>query len=331
MVGLDIGTGASCIYPLLGVRTISQCTFVGTDINKESVSVAADNVASNGLEDKIKLYLVEDRNIKLPLEANGFPLPPTNVDGLAFAFCMCNPPFYRDQQERQQLAKMKECPPTLNTIGKDDELYTAGGEEEFLSGLVDESVRARKRIRWFSTMVGKKTTLALLKSKARSAGATFIREGLLVPGKTARWVLAWTFVEQTRFSLELPQSNIADACKWLERAFGDLGIAMDKLPNNDTLDPAMPYYMCAALEKSWTRQWRRQQKAQKAATGEPSRVVTGKDSTTTKAPELKLRVVVGNNDKSSNSTRIDMFLEPGYSSNVIKSLHGHLLKKIRDN
>ncbi|PIA15946.1 S-adenosyl-L-methionine dependent methyltransferase, partial [Coemansia reversa NRRL 1564] len=193
LVGLDIGTGASCIYPLLGVRAMSQCTFIGTDINKESISVASDNVKSNGLEDKIKLYLVNDPNTKLPLNSENFPFPSTNIDEMTLAFCMCNPPFYKDQQERQRLAKIKDCPPTLNTIGKDNELYTTGGEEVFLSGLVDESVRMGKRIRWYSTMVGKKTTLALLKAKIRNIGATFIREGLLVPGKTARWVIAWTF------------------------------------------------------------------------------------------------------------------------------------------
>ncbi|KAJ2079611.1 hypothetical protein H4R24_003652 [Coemansia sp. RSA 988] len=332
-VGLDIGTGASCIYPLLGVRTMPQCTFVGTDINKESISVATNNVASNGLENRIKLYLVEDRNIKLPLDADNFPLPLINDDGLAFAFCMCNPPFYRDQQERHRLAKMKDCPPTLSTTGKDDELYTTGGEEEFLSGLVAESESVGKRIRWFSTMVGKKTTLAFLRSKIRKAGATFIREGLLAPSKTTRWVLAWTFFEQTRFSLDFPQSNVVDASKWLERSFGDLGIVMDKMPYEISAEAALPYYMCTAPEKSWTRQWRRQQKAHNAQTGGSPRVtIGGNDGTAeTKSPELQFRVVVGNNNNSLGSTSIDMYLEPGYSSNIIKSLHGHLLKKIRDN
>ncbi|KAJ2877606.1 hypothetical protein H4R27_006145, partial [Coemansia aciculifera] len=66
---------------------------------------------------------------------------------------------------------MKREAPSLNTIAKDDELYTEGGEERFLSRLVDESVVCAKRIKWYTTMVGKKNTLALLKTKLRGAGA----------------------------------------------------------------------------------------------------------------------------------------------------------------
>ncbi|KAJ1718779.1 hypothetical protein LPJ53_006317, partial [Coemansia erecta] len=53
LVGLDIGTGASCIYPLLGVRVLSGASFVATDINQESVDVANENVAKNQMIERI--------------------------------------------------------------------------------------------------------------------------------------------------------------------------------------------------------------------------------------------------------------------------------------
>ncbi|KAJ2013042.1 hypothetical protein GGI14_005563 [Coemansia sp. S680] len=171
LTGLDIGTGASCIYPLLGARYLSQCKFVGTDINEESVAIASQNVDQNELHDIIKVFLNTDRHTTLPLDALDFPLPNMDIEGSNFAFCMCNPPFYESIDERLRLRQMKRGAPSLNTIAKDDELYTEGGEESFLSRLVDESVLCAKRIKWYTTMVGKKNTLALLKTKLRGAGA----------------------------------------------------------------------------------------------------------------------------------------------------------------
>ncbi|KAJ2859426.1 hypothetical protein GGH94_006113, partial [Coemansia aciculifera] len=171
LTGLDIGTGASCIYPLLGARYLPQCKFVGTDINEESVAIASQNVDQNELHSRIKVFLNTDRLTTLPLDAVDFPLPDVDVEGSRFAFCMCNPPFYENINERLRLRQMKREAPSLNTIAKDDELYTEGGEERFLSRLVDESVVCAKRIKWYTTMVGKKNTLALLKTKLRGAGA----------------------------------------------------------------------------------------------------------------------------------------------------------------
>ncbi len=50
---VSVGTGASCIYPLLGTR-LNGWSFLATDIDKESVAVAKENVARNGLAHKIK-------------------------------------------------------------------------------------------------------------------------------------------------------------------------------------------------------------------------------------------------------------------------------------
>ena len=67
--GLDIGTGASAIYPLLLSKTeFSTCThedesrskweFLGTDIDPQSIQCANQNIAANGLTDTIQVALV---------------------------------------------------------------------------------------------------------------------------------------------------------------------------------------------------------------------------------------------------------------------------------
>lgn len=47
------GTGASCIFPLLGVRSYGW-TFVATEIDPESVESAANNVNSNQLQQMVR-------------------------------------------------------------------------------------------------------------------------------------------------------------------------------------------------------------------------------------------------------------------------------------
>jgi len=60
--GLDIGTGCSCIYPLLLSRNIftegKQWQFLATDIDPFLIECAKENVNANHLQDVIQLALV---------------------------------------------------------------------------------------------------------------------------------------------------------------------------------------------------------------------------------------------------------------------------------
>ena len=50
---LPTGTGASCIYPLLGIR-LNGWKFLATDVDEKAVGYAQANVSRNGLDDKIE-------------------------------------------------------------------------------------------------------------------------------------------------------------------------------------------------------------------------------------------------------------------------------------
>jgi hypothetical protein len=50
-----VGVGASCIYPLLGCRVQPSWSFVGTDIDLDSIASSRLNVCNNGLEGSIEL------------------------------------------------------------------------------------------------------------------------------------------------------------------------------------------------------------------------------------------------------------------------------------
>ena len=48
-----IGTGASCVYPILGCRK-NGWTFVASEVDELNYKTATSNVARNGMVDQIK-------------------------------------------------------------------------------------------------------------------------------------------------------------------------------------------------------------------------------------------------------------------------------------
>ncbi|KAI9819314.1 MAG: hypothetical protein M1832_004019 [Thelocarpon impressellum] len=102
VVGLDIGTGASCIYPLLGCSQRPKWMFAGTDVDEKSLQYARENIARNGLETRVKLVRSEPDSPLIPLDLLGL----ESID-----FTMCNPPFYESADEMLSLAKQKQRPP----------------------------------------------------------------------------------------------------------------------------------------------------------------------------------------------------------------------------
>ena len=53
--GLDIGTGATAVYPLLATKHLGW-SMVGTEASPESLATARANVARNYLEEKVFLF-----------------------------------------------------------------------------------------------------------------------------------------------------------------------------------------------------------------------------------------------------------------------------------
>ncbi|KAJ2496764.1 hypothetical protein GGH96_005599 [Coemansia sp. RSA 1972] len=298
---LDVGCGASCIYPLLGTRVMG-CEFVGTDINATSIETARKNVERNA-GTNIQLFLNKDAQVTLPICAEGFPQGEEYGDGSVFTFSMCNPPFYSSREEQMRLRGIKHKKPGLETQGHDDELFTEGGEEEFLNRMVDESAKLGACIKWYSTLVGKKSTLAGLKTRIRQTPNVHIREGTLVQGKTTRWVVAWSFLGQTRFCLDKLPLDQEATMKWFNDVMSELRVQVQH---------AEKCVVCEAREKTWTRQWRRQQQLNKTENVETDVL-------------LKFTAVyVSNNDES----QINLYLEPGFQSNLLMSLYNHLTRRV---
>lgn len=113
---------------------------------------------------------------------------------------MCNPPFYASQEELEDSAKAKSKPPNSVCAGSANEMVTEGGEVVFVSKILSESLVLRERVRWYTSMLGKLSSLPPLIEKLRAVGCTnwVVTELLQGSGKdkgkgTRRWVLGWSW------------------------------------------------------------------------------------------------------------------------------------------
>ncbi len=185
-MGLDIGTGASCIYPLLGCASNPAWTFTATDIDAKSLDFAKRNIELNNLDSRITI---------LPTTPDDPLIPPEAVRvGNTLDFCMCNPPFYSSKEELEDGAKTKARPANSVCTGSANEMVVQGGEVAFISRIIEESLTLRKRVRWYTSMVGKLGTLIPLIERLMKEECTNWAVSELVQGaKTRRWVLAWSW------------------------------------------------------------------------------------------------------------------------------------------
>lgn len=183
LAGLDIGTGASCIYPLLGA-TQRPWSFIATDIDDKSLACARRNVALNGLEGRVNLIRRDPGEKLIPDEAVAAPV----------TFVMTNPPFYRDEAEMLRGAGEKKRPPFSACTGSAMEMVTEGGEVAFVERILAESLVLRDRIQWYTAMLGFLSSVSSIVGKLREHGINNYAVTEFVQGnKTRRWAVGWSF------------------------------------------------------------------------------------------------------------------------------------------
>ncbi|CAM9372156.1 unnamed protein product [Chrysoparadoxa australica] len=222
--GVDIGTGASCIYPLLGERT-QGWKFLAVDTDATSIAWATKNVAANALKGMIEVHashspahfspthtyplvsfssssLSPSRSQSQPHSTDTAQSGPLSValSGAAgtFDFSMTNPPFFGDVSE----AGGKPSSSTSAAM-TEREVACEGGEVAFVGAIIEDSIRLKDRVRWCTTMLGKKGSLSKLASKLRSAGVTNVRAAEFCQGRIKRWGLGWSFTNEGE-GVEMP-------------------------------------------------------------------------------------------------------------------------------
>ena len=192
--GLDIGTGASLIYPILAVREYGW-RMVGVDVDERSLKVAGAIIKFNqsALGGRISLR----RQPQKTAVFHGVVGPEET-----FTFTMCNPPFFEDtaaagaaaQRKWEKLGKASpRAEATLNFGGSVSELSTPGGEPAFLRRMIRESADYRNQVKWFTTLVSKKGYLRIADQELARLGHPRTEILPIGQGGKRRRILCWTF------------------------------------------------------------------------------------------------------------------------------------------
>lgn len=189
---MDIGVGANCIYPIIGVSEYGW-QFVASDVSTASFDAASAIVQGNTLlKDHVFLRFQENPRSFLK-----------NIvqEGERFDAVICNPPFFKSEVETikqttrklKNLGKDEQQKPIRNFGGQQTELWFDGGELRFISLYIKESFYFARQAGWFTTLVSNQDNLKPLKRLLTKTGAKEQRVIHMAQGNKASRILAWKF------------------------------------------------------------------------------------------------------------------------------------------
>lgn len=193
ITGLDIGVGASLIYPMIGASEY-QWRFIGSDISDVSLASAQHIIDQNDiLKGPIELRLQEDSNYIL----NNILGPNEKVD-----FTLSNPPFHATIAEAKKgirrkvmnLTGKKTINPSQNFAGIPKELVYEGGEYAFIKNLINESKNFAQNCFWFTTLISKQDNVAKIRRMLEQSSVTDLRTIRMGTSNKSTRIMAWTFL-----------------------------------------------------------------------------------------------------------------------------------------
>lgn len=200
ILGLDIGVGANCIYPLIG-SSVYDWSFVATDINIKALENCAKILENNP-------QIAENISLQQQLNAR-FIFKDIIEPEDKFHFTMCNPPFHKSNEDAKKgtLRKLNNlrlqknnANKTLNFGGISDELWCDGGELKFITQMIHESAKYGHQVLWFTTLVSKKEHLKSLYKSLEKVNSIQIKTIEMHQGQKTSRILAWTFVSENQLN-----------------------------------------------------------------------------------------------------------------------------------
>ena len=197
IIGLDIGIGSNCIYPIIG-NSVYDWSFVGTDIDENAIQNCKKIIEQNPkLIDAVSLQLQIDsrfifKNIILTEDK--------------FAFTICNPPFHNSKEEATKssirkvnnLQEIRTKNPVLNFGGQNAELWCDGGEIGFITQMIYESAKYPMQVLWFTTLVSKKENLPSIYKTLNKVAAVEVKTMDMAQGQKTSRIVAWTFLSEVQ-------------------------------------------------------------------------------------------------------------------------------------
>ncbi|MEQ2158718.1 Methyltransferase-like protein 16, partial [Goodea atripinnis] len=163
--------------------------FLATEVDDICFDYAKKNVVQNHLSDLVKVVKVPQKTLLMDALKE--------ETEIIYDFCMCNPPFFANQLEAKGVnsRNSRRPPPSSVNTGGVTEIMAEGGELEFVKRIIHDSLQLKKRLRWYSCMLGKKCSLAPLKEELRKQGVPKVTHTEFCQGRTMRWALAWSFYD----------------------------------------------------------------------------------------------------------------------------------------
>lgn len=187
---LDIGTGANCIYPLVGASQF-KWDFVATDIDELAVSYAKKNASSKFFTSKVDVRLQKHDNMIFKDVVD---------ESEEFDAVICNPPFYRSRDEavlstrkKNTKLKIKGQRDTRNFGGMHKEVWCKGGERSFIGKMIFESSKTPKLATWFTTLVSQSDNVSFLKKELSKVSPSKVEVIDMEQGGKKTRILAWQF------------------------------------------------------------------------------------------------------------------------------------------
>jgi 23S rRNA (adenine1618-N6)-methyltransferase len=158
---------------------------IGTDIDPQNFSYANQNIERNDLASRIrtKLNTLEDALIA-----------PGAFDLDKLDFVMCNPPFYSSAEDLAISSAGKSGPPNAVCTGAEVEMICPGGDAGFVLRMVEESRELKDTVRWYTSMLGKLSSVHQVIDRLKEIGINNWAVTLLRAGnKTRRWAVGWSY------------------------------------------------------------------------------------------------------------------------------------------
>jgi 23S rRNA (adenine1618-N6)-methyltransferase len=189
---LDIGVGASCIYPIIGSHEYGW-SFFGSDIDPIAIESSNKIIESNpALQGKVEC--------KLQTNPKNYFFGIMRKDEL-IDLSICNPPFHASEKETRagalrkihNLNPGKSTVPILNFGGQNHELWCEGGEEKFVRNMILQSKKFAANFFCFSTLISKESSLKNVYKTLEHTNALNVETIAMGQGNKISRIVVWTF------------------------------------------------------------------------------------------------------------------------------------------
>ncbi|TLP61379.1 23S rRNA (adenine(1618)-N(6))-methyltransferase RlmF [Parasedimentitalea maritima] len=192
---LDIGTGASLVYPLLGQSEYGW-HFTGSDIDVGALKSAKQICELNGLKITLRRQNEPENVFRGVVKAND-----------AFHVTLCNPPFHSSMEQANKGTQRKWAnlgkgrSKKLNFGGQNAELWCPGGEIKFIARMIEQSMEFADQCLWFTSLVSKKDNLQPLQRILKKARVADFKVVEMAQGQKVSRFIAWTYMKKNQHSL----------------------------------------------------------------------------------------------------------------------------------